>query len=191
MRARGDSRAIDAAMLDRDGTIVLDTNYLRDPDGVTLLPGAAAAIRRLMAAGIPAVVCTNQSGIARGIISLEQYRGVRRRIDELLLDEGATLLDSFCCPHHPDLTGPCACRKPGIALYERAAAAYGFRLARCAFIGDKARDVEPARIAGGRAWLVRSSVTTGSDLDAARAIGAPIVDSLAQAVDQLLTTPPQ
>ena len=177
-------------MLDRDGTIVLDTDYLRDPELVQLLPGAAAAIRRLAAAGIPAVVITNQSGIARGIISLEQYRAVRRRIDELLLAEGAAVLDSFCCPHHPDLTGPCACRKPGTALYERAAALFGYQLSRCVFIGDKARDVQPAAAFGARAWLVRSNRSADSDLAAAAQCGATVVASLVAAVDDLLGPSP-
>ena len=184
-----DSRRVQAALLDRDGTIVLDTDYLRDPESVTLLPGAAAAIRRLSSAGIPSVVCTNQSGIARGIISLAQYRAVRRRIDELLLAEGAVLLDSLACPHHPEITGPCGCRKPGTALYERAALAHGFDLSHSAFIGDKARDVEPARAFGARAWLVRSTVTPDADVALAERGGARVVRSLTEAVDELLTSP--
>jgi D-glycero-D-manno-heptose 1,7-bisphosphate phosphatase len=181
-----DARGIHAAMLDRDGTIVLDTDYLRDPSTVQLLPGAAAAIRRLSAAGIPSVVITNQSGIARGIISLAQYRAVRQRIDELLRAEGAELLDSFACPHHPDLTGPCACRKPGLALYQRAAGLYSWDLSRCVFIGDKHRDVAPAQAFGARAWLVRSGVTPDSDIPLAQAAGGRVVASLAEAVDELL-----
>lgn len=176
-------------MLDRDGTIVVDTNYLRDPNIVELLPGAAAAIRRLSSAGIPSIVCTNQSGIARGVISLAQYRAVRRRIDELLAAEGATLLDSFACPHHPEITGTCYCRKPGTGLYERAAAVHGFELSRCVFIGDKARDIEPARPFGARAWLVRSSVTPIADVDLAQGRGVPVVSSLAAAVDAVLQPP--
>jgi D-glycero-D-manno-heptose 1,7-bisphosphate phosphatase len=181
-----DHRLTRAAMLDRDGTIVVDTNYLRDPETVTLLPGAALAIRRLALAGIPSIVCTNQSGIARGIISLAQSRAVRRRVDELLLAEGAMLLDSFCCPHHPDVTGPCACRKPGTLLYERAAAMYGLDLSRSVFIGDKMRDVEPAGAFGALAWLVRSAVTPPADVDRARRRGIEIVDSLDAAVSALL-----
>ena len=68
-------------MLDRDGTIIPDRAYTRDPDDVTLLPGAAAAIRRLAAAGFPSIVITNQSGIARGLISLAQYAAVRKRLE--------------------------------------------------------------------------------------------------------------
>lgn len=171
-----------AAMLDRDGTIVLDTNYLRDPELVELLPGAADAIRMLATKGIPSVVATNQSGIARGIISLEEYRDVRLRMEDLLRANGAELLDTFCCPHHPDITGPCGCRKPGTELYERAARLHRFDLSRCVFIGDKARDVEPARKFGARAWLVRSNFTTDTDLAAARAAGATVVPRLLDAV---------
>jgi D-glycero-D-manno-heptose 1,7-bisphosphate phosphatase len=178
--------AVQAALLDRDGTIVVDTDYLRDPATVQLLPGAASAIRRLSEAGIPSIVCTNQSGIARGIISLAQYRAVRLRIDELLAAEGAVLLDSFACPHHPDLTGRCFCRKPGTALYERAAVTHGLDLARCVFVGDRARDVEPARPWGAPAWLVRSPGTSVKDLEIAQRGGARVAGSLADVVNVVL-----
>jgi histidinol-phosphate phosphatase family protein len=185
-----DATLPEAALLDRDGTIIVDTNYVRDPALVELLPGAAEAIRRLAARGVPSIVCTNQSGIARGIISLEQYRAVRLRIDELLAAEGASLLDSFCCPHHPDLTGPCGCRKPGTELYERAARLHGFDLSRSVFIGDKLRDVAPAAAFGGRAMLVRSTVTPEEDFARCRDAGTAIVESLRDAVDLLLAPPP-
>ena len=175
-----------AAMLDRDGTIVLDTDYLREPELVQLLPGAADAIRMLAAKGIRSVVITNQSGIARGIISLEAYRAVRLRVDQLLRAEGAELLDSFCCPHHPDFTGPCACRKPGTELYERAERLHGFDLSRCVFVGDKGRDVAPAAAFGARAWMVRSPFTADADVAAAQAAGAPVVSSLLHVAHDIL-----
>jgi D-glycero-D-manno-heptose 1,7-bisphosphate phosphatase len=175
-----------AAMLDRDGTIVVDTDYLREPELVQLLPGAAEAIRTLAANGIRSVVITNQSGIARGIISLEAYRAVRLRVEELLRAEGAELLDSFCCPHHPDITGPCGCRKPGTELYERAAQLHGLDLSRCVFVGDKARDVAPATAFGARAWIVRSQLTSEADLVAAHAAGAQVVSSLLDAAHDIL-----
>jgi D-glycero-D-manno-heptose 1,7-bisphosphate phosphatase len=180
------SRLPQAAMLDRDGTIIADTNYLRDPALVQLLPGAAEAIRLLAAKGVRSIVITNQSGIARGIISLEAYRAVRLRVDELLRAEGAELLDSFCCPHHPDVTGPCGCRKPGPELYERAARLYGLDLSRCAFVGDRTRDVAPAVTFGGCAWLVRSHLTTESDLEIAESAGARVVASLHDAAQDIL-----
>lgn len=175
-----------AALLDRDGTIIPDRAYTRDPDDVTLLPGAAEAIRRLAAAGLPSIVITNQSGIARGLISLEQYRAVRRRLDDLLAVEGALLADTFTCPHHPDLLGPCSCRKPSTGLFERAAVVHDLDLSHCFFVGDKSRDIAPARVFGGRAVLVKSSNTAPSDLDDADVTKVPVVSSLRDAVNLLL-----
>jgi histidinol-phosphate phosphatase family protein len=175
-----------AALLDRDGTIIHDRIYTRDPDTVELLPGAASAIRRLAAAGFPSIVVTNQSGIARGIISLAQYHAVRRRLAELLAAEGATLLDTFACPHAPELHGDCGCRKPATGLFERAANVYDLDLSRCLYIGDRARDVSPAKVFGGRSALVVSGTTTEDDLVQSGAMNTPIVPSLAEAVSLLL-----
>ncbi len=174
-------------MLDRDGTIMVDTDYTRDPAHVQLLPGAAGAIRALAAAGYPSIVMTNQSGIARGLVSLTQYRAVRRRLHELLDAEGASIADTFTCPHHPDVHGPCGCRKPGSALYERAAAVHGLDLSRCLFIGDRHRDVAPGLAVGARTALVRSARTDEHDLALVAEAGVPIVASLAEAVAMLVT----
>jgi histidinol-phosphate phosphatase family protein len=182
MDDRGGHRA---ALLDRDGTIVVDRNYINDPAAVTLLPGAAEAIRRLASLGIPSIVCTNQSGIARGIVTLEQYRAVFLRIEELLAAEGAELLDTFSCPHHPDVTGPCSCRKPGTGLYERAAALYKLDLSRCLYAGDKQRDLVAARAFGGQALLVLSPETPDVDREWAVAEGIPFASSLLEGVSRL------
>lgn len=181
-----DRAGLHAALLDRDGTIIADRHYLNDPDGVVLLPGAARAIRELAAAGVPSIVCTNQSGIARGTISLAQYDAVRRRLAELLAAEGAVLLDSFSCPHHPDVTGPCDCRKPGAGLYRRACRLHGLDPARCLFVGDRMRDVSPASEFGAAAALVVSSVTPDEDRQRAQAANVPVVSSLLDAVEGLL-----
>jgi histidinol-phosphate phosphatase family protein len=175
-----------AALLDRDGTIIVDAHYIADPGRVALLPGAADAIRLLAAAGVPAIVCSNQSGIARGLVSLEQYRAVRLRVTELLEAEGAALLDSFVCPHHEQFTGPCACRKPGTLMFERAAAVHSLDLGRSLFAGDKHRDVAPAARFGARAYLVRSPDTPDDHVSRARADGAEVVDSLLDAARRFL-----
>jgi D-glycero-D-manno-heptose 1,7-bisphosphate phosphatase len=177
-----------AALLDRDGTIIPDRAYTRDPEHVTLLPGAAEAIRQLAKAGFPSIVITNQSGIARGLISLSQYHAVRQRMEDLLAAEGAALADTFTCPHHPDVTGPCPCRKPATGLYERAAIIHDLDLTRCLFIGDKARDIIPAVALGGRGVLVRSTNTNDDDLAHAKSADQPIVTSLSEAVGLLLAT---
>lgn len=183
-------RARKAAMLDRDGTIIPDRVFTCEPDDVVLLPGAAAAIRQLAAAGYPSIVVTNQSGIARGLISLAQYHAVRRRLDELLTAEGAMLTDTFTCPHHPDFGTPCACRKPNTGLFERAALVHELDLSRCLYIGDKARDVTPALKFGGRGVLVQSRYTADEDVALADAASIRVVASLIEAVALLLAPAP-
>jgi histidinol-phosphate phosphatase family protein len=180
-------RSLIAAFLDRDGTIIVDRDYTNNPDDVALLPGAAGAIARLSAAGYPSIVVTNQSGIARGKVTVAQYHAVRQRLDELLRGEGAALRDTFACPHHPEFTGPCNCRKPETGLYERAAAIHDLDLSKCFYIGDRTRDIAPAQVFNARSVLVRSPVTSADDETYARTAGAPIVDSLADAVTLLLT----
>jgi D-glycero-D-manno-heptose 1,7-bisphosphate phosphatase len=139
-----------AVFLDRDGTIIEDAGYLRDPGQVRLLPGAASAIRRLNTTGWLVLVVTNQSGIARGLLSEEDYLRSERRLDELLAQAGAHVDAHYWCPHLPDVTGPCECRKPGTLLYRRAAERFDIDLARSWWVGDRARDVLPAAAFGAR-----------------------------------------
>lgn len=96
-----------AAFLDRDGTIIRDAAYVRDPKDVELLPGAADAVKLLNERGVPVIVVTNQSGIARGYLGHDDYELVRRRLDELLVAKGARIDATYMCPHYPDITVPC------------------------------------------------------------------------------------
>ena len=139
-----------AAFLDRDGTIIEDVRYLGDPERVRLLPGAAEAIGRLNRAGLLTVVVTNQSGIARGLFDEKAYEATRVRLDGLLADLGARLDAQYHCPHHPELSGPCECRKPGPLLYRRAAEDLAIDLTASGWVGDRLRDVQPAAALGGR-----------------------------------------
>jgi len=146
-----------AVFLDRDGTIVVERYYLADPAGVELVPGAGAALRSLAEAGYALVVVTNQSGIARGLYGEQDFRAVQRRIEEALEREGVRLDGVYHCPHHPDYTGPCECRKPAAGLYRRAARDLGLDLSRSVCIGDRLKDVLPARELGcAAAILVRT-----------------------------------
>jgi D-glycero-D-manno-heptose 1,7-bisphosphate phosphatase len=145
-----------AVFLDRDGTLIEDPHYLKDPDQVRLLPGAAEAIRRLNDAGFATVVVTNQSGIARGLLTEANYQDSVRRLDALLQGEAARLDAHYHCPHLPEISGPCDCRKPRPLLYRQAAAALALDLSRSWWVGDRLRDVEPAALFGGRGVLVLS-----------------------------------
>jgi D-glycero-D-manno-heptose 1,7-bisphosphate phosphatase len=139
-----------AVFLDRDGTIIEDVGYLADPAEVRLLPGAAEAIGRLNRAGMLAVVVTNQSGIARGLLDEGAYQAARERLDHLLAERGAHLDGQYHCPHHPEISGPCQCRKPGLLLYRQAAQELSVDLAASWWVGDRLRDVQAATAFGGR-----------------------------------------
>ena len=156
MKRGADSQGRRAVFLDRDGTIIEDVAYLRDREQVRILPGAANAIKRLNASGLLAIVVTNQSGIARGLLSRNDYQLTERRVDELLAKAGARLDAHYFCPHLPELTGPCDCRKPGALLYRQAAEQFHIDLGRSWWVGDRMRDVLPASTLGGRGILVLS-----------------------------------
>jgi D-glycero-D-manno-heptose 1,7-bisphosphate phosphatase len=149
-----------AAFLDRDGTINEDVHFLRRPDELRLLPGAATAIRRLRAAGYLTIVVTNQSGIARGFLSEADLLAIHERLRALLACEGAVIDAFYHCPHLPDgvvraYARACDCRKPKPGLFQRASARHGVSVSTSVAIGDKERDVEAALAAGcGRAFLV-------------------------------------
>lgn len=180
-----------AAFLDRDGTIIRDANFVRDPGDVELLPGAAAAVRRLNAAGVAVVIVTNQSGIARGLLNEADYERVRRRLDLLLASDGATVDATYMCPHHPDVSGPCDCRKPGLALYRQAIAEHGLDASRSLFTGDRWRDVAPATTLGGLGILLDVESTPEPDRERALGEGFATASSLGEAVDHYLTNLPR
>ena len=179
--------AAPAAFLDRDGTIMYDFHYTDQPQDVVLLGGAARAVRCLNDAGIPVIVATNQSGVARGFFTMADAERVNARLQQLLLAEGAHYDDIYVCPHHPDFSGPCACRKPGTLLFERAAADHGVDVARSVFVGDRFRDVEPGLTLGGAGILVPNDETPADDVAKARK-RASVTATLGDAVAQWLGT---
>jgi histidinol-phosphate phosphatase family protein len=170
-----------AAFLDRDGTLIEDAHYLADPSGVRLIPGVIEPVRRLNNAGVLVVIVTNQSGIARGFLTEEQYQATNARTVELLRERGARVDAAYHCPHHPDVTGPCDCRKPGTGLHRRAAADLGIDLTRSLYIGDRYRDLIPGEELGGICRLVPSHDTPERDLERARVHGQ-VATSLDEAV---------
>ena len=165
-----------AVLLDRDGTLVADVPYNGDPALVTPMPGARDAIDRLRAAGIPTGVVSNQSGVARGVLTSAQVEAVNRRIEELLGPLGPWAV----CPHGP--AEGCSCRKPRPGLVLQAAAALGVDPTRVAVIGDIGADVEAARAAGARGVLVPTAATLPEEVAAA----PEVAPDLAAAVDLLL-----
>ncbi len=174
-----------AVFLDRDGTIVIDPGYLRDPAGLALVEGAAAAIASLNTAGWLVVVVTNQAGIGRGKITTDEYRKVAARLDQLLAAGGAHLNATYVCPHAPEIDGPCECRKPGLLLYHRATEALGIDFSTSWWVGDRISDLQPASVLGGRGILVLTGHGPEHEAGAAER-GFGIVPDLAAAVARIL-----
>lgn len=131
-----------AVLLDRDDTLIVDVPYNGDPEKVRAMPGAREALDRLRAAGLPLAVVSNQSGVGRGLLTVEQMDAVNRRVEELL----GPFAGFFVCPHAPD--DDCECRKPKPKLLLDAARALGVEPSCCVYVGDKDIDVQAARNAG-------------------------------------------
>ncbi|HEY5547620.1 MAG TPA: HAD-IIIA family hydrolase [Gemmatimonadaceae bacterium] len=178
-----------AAFLDRDGTLIEDANYLAQADHVRLLPGAPDAVRALNDHGVLAIVITNQSGIAQGLLTEAQYASTRDRLDHLMKSSGARIDATYHCPHYPPLSGPCECRKPGTLLYRRAAEHFGIDLATSLYVGDRDRDIAPGLAFGGFVRLVPSGSTPDGDHELARGHGV-LAASLGEAIDDYLKRVP-
>lgn len=180
-----------ALFIDRDGTLIADAHYLADASRVVLLPDAVAAVRRANEAGVPVVIITNQSGIARGLITEAQYGAVRDRTVALLAAQGAEVLATYHCPHEARTPPVCDCRKPGIGLYQRAAQEHQLSLPHSGYIGDRWRDVQPAIVTGGVGVLVPGIETPAADVETARSSSEPrvfLADRLLEAVTISLAT---
>jgi HAD superfamily hydrolase (TIGR01662 family) len=166
----------DLVLFDRDGTLVHDFPYNGDPDWVRPVDGAAEALARLRARGVAVGVVSNQSGVARGLITEEQVRACMARLEQLL----GPLDVVRWCPHGPD--DGCACRKPAPGMVVDACAALGVDPGRCVVVGDIGADVDAATAAGAAGILVPTPVTRRAEVAAAAHTAA----DLAAAVDDVL-----
>ena len=154
-------------LLDRDGVLNEEVGLIADPAQLRLLPGAAAAVRRLGEAGVATALVTNQPVAARGLCDEAQLDVVEAQLHGLLAAEGARLDATFRCPHHPEthhgdgplaLRGPCRCRKPGVGMVDDALAATGMPAWRTVVVGDRSSDLQMAFNAG----LPSIAVDTGA-----------------------------
>jgi HAD superfamily hydrolase (TIGR01662 family) len=175
-RAGAWTTPVRAVLFDRDGTLVQDVPYNGDPSRVRLVPGVADALQRLRDAGIKVGVVTNQSGIARGLLTREQAQSVNARIEQLLGP-----IDTWqLCPHGPD--DACDCRKPLPGMVFAACEQLGTAPHEVVVIGDIGADLQAARAAGARGVLVPNDRTLPTEVRAARHVASTLTD----AVDLLL-----
>jgi D-glycero-D-manno-heptose 1,7-bisphosphate phosphatase len=140
-----------ALFCDRDGTMIRDVGYLRDPAEVEILPGAVPALAEATRRGFALVVVSNQSGVGRGLISHDQFAAVDRRFRLAFAESGVALDGVYYCLHAPD--EGCACRKPKTGLIDEAARALALDARRSYLMGDKESDIAAGRAAGCRTVL--------------------------------------
>ena len=147
-----------AIFLDRDGTVIQDVGYPRDPNQVQLLPGVADALKRLQEHGFALVVVSNQSGIGRALVTIEEASAVHARFVDVLKAHGITLNGAYYCPHSPE--ADCRCRKPATELFHTAEDELDLELYRSFMVGDKPSDTQAGRRAGCRTVFFNPNATS-------------------------------
>jgi histidinol-phosphate phosphatase family protein len=172
----GGTGTLKAVLFDRDGTLVVDVPYNGDPQLVQPMDGSRSAVDRVRSAGLATGVVSNQSGVARGLLSLDQVLSVNERVEQLLGPFDVWEM----CPHGPE--DGCACRKPRPGMILSACRKLGIEPSEAAMVGDIGADMGAARAAGARGVLVPTPVTRREEIGAADLVAKDLV----HAVDLLL-----
>lgn len=167
------------ALLDRDGTINVEVDHLDEPDRLALIPGSAAAIRRLRALGLGIAIVTNQAQVGRGLLGADQLARIHERLRSMLAEQDATVDAVLYCPHPPE--DGCDCRKPLPGMALEAVDRFGFDPAEAFVVGDHAGDMGMGRAIGATTILV---LTGHGEHERTRAEGMAdhVVPDLAAAV---------
>ena len=150
-----------AVFLDRDGTIIRDMTYLNDPLQIEVFQESYEAIKALNAKGYIVILVTNQSGVARGIVQMENLLKINALIIEDFRKKGAVITEAYFCPHPVD--GGCQCRKPNAGMLQTAAQKHNIDLKKSWMVGDRMTDVEAGRRAGCRSILLQNETTPPID----------------------------
>jgi len=138
-----------AAFFDRDGTINVDYGHVYKTEQLKFIPGIPELIRQYNREGVLVIVVTNQAGIAKGLYTEKQMEAFHAYLNAQLISNYGAYIDAYYyCPHHPDFTGPCLCRKPAPGMILKAAREYQIDLGASVMYGDKESDREAARRAG-------------------------------------------
>lgn len=174
-------------ILDRDGVINEDSDdYVKSVDEWMPIAGSIEAIARLSKAGYTVAVATNQSGIARGYFDEFELAAMHQKMCSLVEEQGGCIHGVFFCPHGPD--EECDCRKPKTGLLEQIECEFGVNVSQTPFVGDSAKDLLCAKLAGCSPVLVRTgkgeatlAESTPNELD-----GVLVVANLKDYVDSLL-----
>jgi D-glycero-D-manno-heptose 1,7-bisphosphate phosphatase len=174
------------AILDRDGVINEDSDaFIKHPDEWTALPGSLEAIARLSQAGWRVVIASNQSGVARGLFSMDTLNTIHAKLRKEVMQAGGVVDAIFICPHGPD--DGCGCRKPLPGMFDDIARRYDIDLKGVPAIGDSLRDLIAASTAGCSPWLVLTGNGRKTHDRGNLPPGTQIRDDLAAVVDSLLS----
>lgn len=190
-RFRDRRNLLPAVFLDRDGVINQEVHYLSKGADLKLISGSANAIARLNEAGIPVIVVTNQSGVARGYLSEDQLYDIHQEMIAMLARENASLQGIYYCPFHRDGDGnyrrESTCRKPEPGMLLAAADEFAISLTDSVMVGDRINDILAGQAAGARTIIVRTGhgAKEAALPDATKA--DLVVDDLSAAVDHILT----
>lgn len=180
-----------AVFLDRDGTIIEDVGYVRSPEQVKFLPGSVEAIKMLKDAGYKIIIVSNQSGVARGLLTEDMLQTIDKLIRRAILNGGGQVDGSYYCPHHPEhgvypYKQACECRKPHVGLIKKAVKEHHIDLSKSFMVGDHSTDIETAHRAG-----IRSAfITTGHGKEEKKNLKEPpdhFADNLLEAAKWILS----
>ena len=152
-----------AFFLDRDGVIIKDIPYLSSIEKIEFLPHTVEAIKLINTSGHKCIVITNQSGVARGLVSLKKVLEIHDHIKDQLSKKEAIIDDFYFCPHHPQgkikkYSITCKCRKPGIELFLKAAKDYNLELSNTVMIGDKESDLKAGQKVGCQSFMLNTPI---------------------------------
>lgn len=177
-----------ALFLDRDGVILVQKHVLARADEVEVIDGSAAGIRRANEAGVPVIVVTNQSGVARGYFDLAALAAVHHAMEKRLAKQRATVDAIYFCPHHPEgkvraFRRTCRCRKPAPGMLRRAAREHRLDLARSVIVGDRLTDLQAGAAVGAAGVLVRLGHGAREDASQAHCL---VTENLEEAISMVL-----
>ncbi|WP_345969898.1 D-glycero-beta-D-manno-heptose 1,7-bisphosphate 7-phosphatase [Sulfurimonas sp. HSL1-6] len=168
-----------ALFLDRDGVINKEKNYLYKIEDFEFIDGVFETCRTFQEKGYLIIVITNQAGIARGKYTEDDYQQLTRWMIERFADEGVTINAVYHCPHHPDFSGECSCRKPEPGMLEEAKAAFDIDMASSVLVGDKESDIEAGLQAG---ISVNILVKSGHQVDAEATKAKHVLQSIKELI---------
>lgn len=161
-----------AVFFDRDGVLIEDVHHLISENQLRPNTGAIEAVKKVKKAGFYVLIVSNQSVVARGLISFNKLTKIDNALKAIFRKNGAIIDKSYYCPHHPDFTYKCKCRKPEIGLFKKAEKELNLNMKDCYVVGDQETDIQAGRNAGCRKGVIIGKNKSTADYKAKNILGA-------------------